>query len=106
MSRSNGLLFHFSKALSHRSKRRTEVTLNHPGNEFRKLVHRSLRRLLYGRILAEESARSDGALVTMLATVPLRHGSTLYQQWGDWFAWLDLAALAALLAFWSNTWKF
>jgi apolipoprotein N-acyltransferase len=51
-----------------------------------------------GRILAEESTRSDGAMVTMLATVPVRHDPTLYQQWGDWFAWLDLAALLALLA--------
>jgi apolipoprotein N-acyltransferase len=53
-----------------------------------------------GRILAEESTRSDGALVTMLATVPVRHDSTLYQKWGDWFAWVDLVALVALLAFW------
>lgn len=60
-----------------------------------------------GRILAEESTRSDGALVTMLATVPVRHDPTLYQKWGDWFAWLDLATWAVLLAFfWSNTGKF
>ena len=52
-----------------------------------------------GRILAEESTHSDGSLVTMLATVPVRHDSTLYQKWGDWFAWFDLAALAALLTF-------
>ena len=53
-----------------------------------------------GRILAEEATHSDGTLVTMLATVPVRHDSTLYQVWGDWFAWFDLAGLAALLAFW------
>jgi apolipoprotein N-acyltransferase len=53
-----------------------------------------------GRILAETSTRSDGALVTMLATVPVRHDTTLYQKWGDWFAWSDLVAMAALLAFW------
>lgn len=53
-----------------------------------------------GRIIAEEPTRSDGALVTMLATVPVRHDSTLYQRWGDWFAWVDLAALAAFLVFW------
>jgi len=35
-----------------------------------------------------------------VATVPVRHDSTLYQKWGDWFAWVDLAALAALLTFW------
>jgi apolipoprotein N-acyltransferase len=50
-----------------------------------------------GRILAEEPTRSDGALVTMLATVPVRHDSTFYQKWGDWFAWLNLIALATLL---------
>jgi apolipoprotein N-acyltransferase len=50
-----------------------------------------------GRVLAEEPTRSDGALVTMLATVPVRHDSTLYQKWGDWFAWIDLVGLAALL---------
>jgi len=53
-----------------------------------------------GRILAEKPTNPDGALITMLATVPVRHDSTLYQKWGDWFAWLDLAALAALLTFW------
>jgi apolipoprotein N-acyltransferase len=52
-----------------------------------------------GRILTEEPTRSDGALVSMLATVPVRYDSTLYQKWGDWFAWADLAALVALLAF-------
>jgi len=53
-----------------------------------------------GRILAEEPTHSDGSLVTMLATVPVRHDPTLYQQWGDWFAWADLAALVAMLVFW------
>jgi apolipoprotein N-acyltransferase len=53
-----------------------------------------------GRILAEKPTRSDGDLVTLLATVPVRHDATLYQRWGDWFAWIDLAALAALLAVW------
>jgi apolipoprotein N-acyltransferase len=53
-----------------------------------------------GRILAEQSTRSDGALTTMLATVPVRHDPTLYQRWGDWFAWVDLAVLASLFAFW------
>ncbi|MGA8438609.1 MAG: nitrilase-related carbon-nitrogen hydrolase [Candidatus Sulfotelmatobacter sp.] len=53
-----------------------------------------------GRILAEQPTRSDGALTTMLATVPVRHDFTLYQIWGDWFAWFDLAALVAILAFW------
>jgi apolipoprotein N-acyltransferase len=53
-----------------------------------------------GRILAEQSTLSDGALTTMLATVPVRHDATLYQRWGDWFAWVDLAVLASLFAFW------
>jgi len=59
-----------------------------------------------GRILAEEPTRSDGAFVTMLATVPVRHDSTLYQMWGDWFAWLDIVALAVLLASCLPTWRF
>jgi apolipoprotein N-acyltransferase len=53
-----------------------------------------------GRILAEKPTRSDGTLVTMLVTVPVRYDSTLYQAWGDWFAWLDLAGLAGLLVAW------
>jgi apolipoprotein N-acyltransferase len=59
-----------------------------------------------GRILAEESTHPDGSLVTMLAAVPVRHDSTLYQQWGDWFAWVNLVALAALLVLWLANWKF
>jgi len=59
-----------------------------------------------GRILAEKSTHSDGTIVTMLATVPVRHDSTLYQEWGDWFAWIDLAALAALLTPLLASWKF
>jgi apolipoprotein N-acyltransferase len=50
-----------------------------------------------GRILVEKSTRSDGALTTMLATVPVRYDATLYQKWGDWFAWVDLVALVVLL---------
>lgn len=52
-----------------------------------------------GRVLAEKPTRSDGALVTMLAAVPVRHDATLYQKWGDWFAWVDLIALVVFLAF-------
>ena len=61
--------------------------------------------MMAARILAEESTRSDGALVTMLATVPVRHDPTLYQKWGDWFAWVDLVALLALLTFWLANWR-
>jgi apolipoprotein N-acyltransferase len=53
-----------------------------------------------GRILAEQSTRPDGAFTTMLAAVPVRYDPTLYQKWGDWFAWMDLVAVAALLTFW------
>lgn len=48
-----------------------------------------------GRVLAEASSvKKDAQLV---GTLPLRHTQTLYARWGDWFAWLDLAALLALL---------
>ena len=40
------------------------------------------------------------AFTTMLAAVPVRYDPTLYQKWGDWFAWMDLVAVAALLTFW------
>jgi apolipoprotein N-acyltransferase len=53
-----------------------------------------------GRVLAEQSTRPDGGLTTMLVTVPVRHDSTFYQKWGDWFAWVDLAALGALRTIW------
>lgn len=59
-----------------------------------------------GRILAEEPTRSDGAMTNLLVTVPVRHDFTLYQKWGDWFAWLDLAALAAVLGLWLAMRKF
>jgi len=51
-----------------------------------------------GRILTEEPTRSNGDFVTMMASVPVRHDSTLYQNLGDWFAWIDLLGLAALIA--------
>jgi len=48
-----------------------------------------------GRVLAEASSeRQDAELV---GDLPLRQARTLYSRWGDWFAWLDLALLAALL---------
>jgi apolipoprotein N-acyltransferase len=58
-----------------------------------------------GRVLAEEPTRHDGALVTILVRVPVRHDATLYQKWGDWFAWADLAVLVALLALLLANWK-
>ena len=53
-----------------------------------------------GRILAETPVAADGAFTTMLVSVPVRHDATLYQWWGDWFAWLVLAGLAAMLVVW------
>jgi apolipoprotein N-acyltransferase len=49
-----------------------------------------------GRVLAEKPTSDDGSLVTMIVSAPVHHDATLYQRWGDWFAWLDLAGLAAL----------
>lgn len=48
-----------------------------------------------GRVLAEaNSANRDAQL---LGTVYLRNTHTLYARWGNWFGWLDLAGLLALL---------
>jgi len=48
-----------------------------------------------GRVVAEASSeRRDAELV---GDLPLRETHTLYAQWGDWFAWLDVIALAACL---------
>jgi apolipoprotein N-acyltransferase len=45
-----------------------------------------------GRVLAEqETGASD--FVTLLADVPVRHDSTVYARFGDWFAGLILAGL-------------
>jgi apolipoprotein N-acyltransferase len=49
-----------------------------------------------GRVVAEASSeRHDAELV---GDLPLRRTHTPYARWGNWFAWLDLAGLAALLA--------
>jgi apolipoprotein N-acyltransferase len=50
-----------------------------------------------GRVLAEKATSPHREFTTMLAQAPIRHDVTLYQKWGDWFAWLDLALLSALL---------
>jgi apolipoprotein N-acyltransferase len=48
-----------------------------------------------GRVLAEgDSSNRDAQLV---GTVYLRDTHTLYARWGNWFGWLDIAALAILL---------
>ena len=52
-----------------------------------------------GRVLAEASTTPQAPFRTLLATVPVRHDSTLYQELGDWFAWLNLALLCGLALF-------
>jgi apolipoprotein N-acyltransferase len=50
-----------------------------------------------GRIIAEMPSNQhvDASVVD---TLPVRTTKTLYAQWGDWFAWLNLVALVGLLA--------
>jgi apolipoprotein N-acyltransferase len=49
-----------------------------------------------GRVLAERDAATV-PFASLLADVPVRHDTTLYARWGDWFAWLNVAAGIALL---------
>jgi apolipoprotein N-acyltransferase len=50
-----------------------------------------------GRILAE--SRSDAApFATLLVDVPVVHADTLYQRFGDWFAWFALVLFAFAVA--------
>lgn len=49
-----------------------------------------------GRVLAEATNLPTQTFTTLLATVPVRHDTTLYQSWGDWFAWLCIAAAACM----------
>ncbi len=49
-----------------------------------------------GRLLADWNQGGD-RFVSISADAPVRHDSTLYVRWGDWFAWTDIAALALLL---------
>jgi len=48
-----------------------------------------------GRVLAEASSEKHDA--ELVGDLPLRETHTLYGRWGNWFAWLDLAVLLALL---------
>jgi len=48
-----------------------------------------------GRVLAEASSEVHNA--ELVGDLPLRETHTLYAQWGDWFAWLDLTGLVVLL---------
>ncbi|HXY52178.1 MAG TPA: nitrilase-related carbon-nitrogen hydrolase [Terriglobales bacterium] len=49
-----------------------------------------------GRILAQQDAATV-PFASLLATAPVRHNDTFYVRWGDWFAWLNIAGLVALL---------
>jgi apolipoprotein N-acyltransferase len=40
-----------------------------------------------GRVLAETRTTPQEPFTTLVAAVPVRHDPTLYQRWGDWFAW-------------------
>jgi apolipoprotein N-acyltransferase len=50
-----------------------------------------------GRVIAERDTRFL-PFATVVATVPVRHDNTLYTRFGNWFAWLNVAALVILLA--------
>jgi apolipoprotein N-acyltransferase len=49
-----------------------------------------------GRILFESRSDTTGT-AHVLGTIRLSGTQTFYARFGDWFAWLNLAALAALL---------
>ncbi len=50
-----------------------------------------------GRVLGE--ATTDSApFAELVAPIPVRHDPTLFDRFGSWFAWLDLAVLAGLVA--------
>jgi apolipoprotein N-acyltransferase len=50
-----------------------------------------------GRVLAEAGTTPTAPFTTLLATVPVRHDTTLYLRLGDWFAWLNLALFCGLM---------
>jgi apolipoprotein N-acyltransferase len=50
-----------------------------------------------GRLIAETRTGGDG-FATVAADVPIGAGDTWYARWGDWFAWLCLAAAALGIA--------
>jgi len=49
-----------------------------------------------GRILAQQDAATV-RFASLLGTAPIWHDDTLYTRWGNWFAWLNVAGLVALL---------
>jgi apolipoprotein N-acyltransferase len=48
-----------------------------------------------GRVVAEASAEARDA--ELVGDLPVRDTRTRYAQWGDWFAWLNVAGLLLLL---------
>jgi apolipoprotein N-acyltransferase len=55
-----------------------------------------------GRVLAERGSAA-APFSYIFAIVPVRHDSTLYLRWGNWFAWLNVAGL--ILIVFSLFWK-
>jgi len=51
-----------------------------------------------GHVLAEAVTTPKEPFTTLLTTAPVRHDVTLYQSWGDWFAWINLVIFACLFA--------
>ena len=49
-----------------------------------------------GRLLADFDDTAQPSLAVTFPA-PVRHDDTLYTRWGDWFAWLNVAAMAAFL---------
>jgi len=45
-----------------------------------------------------QQTSGSAPIVTLVAAAGTGHVPTLYTRLGNWFAWLDLAALAGLLA--------
>ena len=57
-----------------------------------------------GRILAQRDAATV-RFASLLAAAPVHHDDTLYQRWGDWFAWLNLGGLIVILLSRARLWK-
>jgi len=49
-----------------------------------------------GRILAQQDAATV-RFASLVATAPVRHDDTLYARCGDWFAWVNIVLLIAIL---------
>jgi apolipoprotein N-acyltransferase len=48
-----------------------------------------------GRVLAEQRTDSAG-FATLMDNAPVHHDTTIYDSWGDWFAWLNVLALVII----------